>query len=298
MPEAAAHALGTYVRITLDGANAERLICGSEGGPAGRIVEGLCETGVNNPVFILEAVDRLEPDAAWALLYLLDPARRTAFRDAYLDVAFDLSAVLWIVTATDPGAIPEPVREDLAVIELPACTEEEKLAIAQQHLLTRRGRKRRRWPSASPPPSGAGFVKLACGGLCDETEPARPQPHLEGGAAQLHPARVAPHRPQGPRLRARRARQARPGPGRRPPLDVLDPAQHHRFHDAFVELPFDRSEVLFITTDDDPDRILLRDRLAIIDLPGYAEAEKVSIAWTHLIDAQKRATGLEAAPLG
>ena len=138
LAEAVARALGrTHVRATLEGANPERLIRGSEGGAAGRIVEGLCEAGVSNPVFILEAVDRVEPDAAGALLYLLDPARRTAFRDAYLDVAFDLSAVLWIVTATDPGAIPEPVREHLAVVELPACAEEEKLAIAQQHLLTR-----------------------------------------------------------------------------------------------------------------------------------------------------------------
>ena len=138
LAEAVARALGrTHVRATLEGPNAERLVRGSEGGAAGRIVEGLCEAGVNNPVFILEAVDRAEPDAAEALLYLLDPARRPAFRDAYLDVAFDLSAVLWIVTATDPDAVPEPVREHLAVVELPAYTDEEKLAIAQQHLLTR-----------------------------------------------------------------------------------------------------------------------------------------------------------------
>ncbi len=81
--------------------------------------------------------DRVALEAAGALLYLLDPARRTAFRDACVDVAFELSAILWIVTATAPGAIPEPVREHLAVVELPACAEEEKLAIAQQHLLTR-----------------------------------------------------------------------------------------------------------------------------------------------------------------
>ncbi|MCY4025179.1 MAG: AAA family ATPase, partial [Acidobacteria bacterium] len=94
LAEAVARALGrTHVHATLEGANVERLIRGSEYGAAGRIVEGLCEAGVNNPVFILEAVDRVEPDAAGALLYLLDPARRNAFRDAYLDVAFDLSAV-------------------------------------------------------------------------------------------------------------------------------------------------------------------------------------------------------------
>ena len=82
-------------------------------------------------------------------------------------------------------------------------------------------------------------------------------------------------------------------------LEVLDPVQHYRFRDAFVELPFDLSEVLFITTANDPDRIrpALRDRLEVIDLPGYAEAEKVAIARTHLIDPQKRAAGLEATPL-
>ena len=90
-----------------------------------------------NPVFILEAIDQVEQEAADALLDILDPVRRTAFRDAYVDVAFDLSAVLWIVTATHAGAIPEPVRKQLAVVELPGYTEQEKLAIAERHLLTR-----------------------------------------------------------------------------------------------------------------------------------------------------------------
>ena len=160
--------------VSLEGANAERLIRGSEGGAAGRIVEGLCEAGVNNPVFILEAVDRVEPVAAGALLYLLDPARRTAFRDAYLDVAFDLSAVLWIVRATAPGAIPEPVREHLAVVELPACAEEEKLAIARQHLLTR--------PFDAPAPAAEAWLP-----------PGSPAPpaRIEPVAAPAGPAVVA-----------------------------------------------------------------------------------------------------------
>ena len=125
------------MRVTLRDHNAERLLRGVEGNATGRIVEGLREAGVNNPVFIFEAVDRVEQEAAEALLGVLDPVRRTAFRDACVDVAFDLSAVLWIVTATDPGAIPEPVRKHLAVVELPGYTEQEKLAIAERHLLTR-----------------------------------------------------------------------------------------------------------------------------------------------------------------
>ena len=74
---------------------------------------------MRNPVFILKAIDRVKPEAAYALVDVLDPVRRTAFRDEYLQVPFDLSEVLWIVTATDPDAIPEPMRTRLEVIELP-----------------------------------------------------------------------------------------------------------------------------------------------------------------------------------
>ena len=82
-------------------------------------------------------------------------------------------------------------------------------------------------------------------------------------------------------------------------LEVLDPSQHDRFHDAFVELPFDLSGVLFITTANEPDRIppALRDRLEMIELSGYTEAEKIAIAETHLVEAQIRAAGLAATPV-
>ncbi len=145
---------------------------------------------------------------------------------------------------------------------------------------------------------GRGFAKLSCGGLRDETD-------LRGHNRTWKGAQ--------PGSILRELRRA----GRKDPvfvldeldklgpdpaavlLEVLDPAQHHRFRDAFVELPFDLSEVLFITTANNPDRIrpALRNRLEVIDLPGYAEAEKVAIARTHLIDAQKRAAGLETSPL-
>ena len=135
---AVAEALGrTHVRVPLGKGNAECLIRGVENGVTGRIVEGLHEAGVGNPVFILEELDRVASDAADALLDVLDPGRRSAFRDEYLQVPFDLSAALWVVTATDAGGIPEPVRTRLEVIELPAYSEQEKLAIAQRYLLTR-----------------------------------------------------------------------------------------------------------------------------------------------------------------
>ncbi len=92
---------------------------------------------MRNPVFVLEAIDRAGPDAAEALLDVLDPKRCRTFRDQYVRVPFDLSAVLWIVTATDPDAVPEAVRNRLEVIELPGYTEQEKLAIAERHLLKR-----------------------------------------------------------------------------------------------------------------------------------------------------------------
>ena len=162
---AVARALGrTHVRVTLGDHNAEHLLRGVEGDAAGRIVAGLRAAGVNNPVFILEAIDQVEQEAADALLDLLDPVRRIAFRDAYVDVAFDLSAVLWIVTATDPGAIPEPVRKHLAVVELPGYTEQEKLVIAERHLLTR--------PFDEPARTAAGWLAPESPMLPSVTEPA------------------------------------------------------------------------------------------------------------------------------
>ena len=521
---AVAEALGrTHVRVPLGKGNAECLIRGVENGVTGRIVEGLHEAGVGNPVFILEELDRVASDAADALLDVLDPGRRSAFRDEYLQVPFDLSAALWIVTATDAGAIPELVRTRLEVIELPAYSERDKLAIAQRYLLTRpfdepghttalapepappahaaesdtardgpvvvvdrdvsSVRELEAWLLAAPPPQGAvepwrtaactGDVrfeaeairrviqshtneagvadlqaKLAAicrqvarrrrpGGLgpevvtpatvrellgegdalpsavreaiarerrrlgnpsdgdvaptndwidCLEQLPwtrradapidlAQVRAALDTGHAGLERAKacimehlaVRRRNPRGPavlcfagppgggktslahcvaealgrgfvklacgglrdetdlRGHNRTWKDAQPGwilrelrhvgskdpvfvldeidkLGRAPAavlLEVLDPAQHARFRDAFVELPFDLSEVLFITTANEPARIppALRDRLEIIDLPGYTETEKLAIAQTHLIGEQNRTAGLADTPV-
>ena len=516
---AAAEAIGPHVRMTLTEEDTTRRVRGDEDA-AGCILGGLREAGVRNPVFLLDGIDRAEPEVAEALRDVLDPVRGAAFEDRYVQVPFDLSAVLWIVTATDPGAIPQPVRHRLEVIELPGYTEQEKLAIAEQHLLKRpfdadvpasapslapepatagtdvvpdvpvieldvaspaelegltaepplaaaeawrtaasagdvrferaavrevirvhtneagvtelqaklawvcrhalarrrpearapevvtpavvrdvlgegaadrlppavqdaiaRERRRLGDPSesgtertndwiewlqqlpwnrrttapadlagvraaldaghaglrhakacileylavrrrnplaagavlcfAGPPGTGKtslaqctaealgrGFVKLACGGLHDETD-------LRGHN------RTWRNSQPGSILRELR------GVGTKDPvfvldeidklgpapaavlLEVLDPAQNDRFRDAFAELPFDLSEVLFITTAYDTARIphALRDRLEIVDLSGYTENEKVAIAETHLVGAQNRAAGLTATPV-
>ena len=150
--------------MTLGEDDTPRRIRGREDDAPGCILHGLREAGVRNPVFLLEAIDRAGPDLAEALRDVLDPVRGIAFEDQYLQVPFDLSAVLWIVTATDPEAIPEPVRNRLEVIELPGYTEQEKLAIAEQHLLKRPF-------DASVPGSAA----------CLAPEPAAPSPRRGTG---------------------------------------------------------------------------------------------------------------------
>ena len=123
--------------------------------------------------------------------------------------------------------------------------------------------------------------------------PARPQPHLAGRSARLDPARAAKRRHQGPVFVLDEIDKLGSAPAA-VLLEVLDPEQNDRFRDAFAELPFDLSEVLFITTANDTARIPhpLRDRLEIVDLPGYSEDEKVAIAETHLVGSQNRAAGL------
>ena len=517
---AVADALGRpHVLVPLGGEDLERLLRGSTDG-AGRIVEGLCAAGVSNPVFILEAVDRVDEEAADALLDVLDPARRTTFRDRYVDTPFDLSGAVWLVTATESDAIAEPVRQWLTVIELPGYSEDEKLSIAERYLLARPfdGPGPADWLSPEPaaealepapaaPPDGPAVVldrqvssareleRLSAGAaetwrtaastghvrferaairklirahtdeagvaelgaklaaVCREVVRRRPPgasgPDVvapavvrdvlgEGAGDPLPPAVRAAIARERRRLslksdgdaaptsdwiewletlpwtrraeapidlaRARRAldahhagldgakavilehlavrrrnprgagavlcfagppgvgktslakctaealgrgfarlacgglrdetdlrghnrtwRDAQPGAivrelrrvgsndpvfvldeidklGRAPAavlLEVFDPAQNAGFRDAFVELPFDLSEVLFITTANETARIppALRDRLEIVELPGYNEAEKVAIAETHLVGAQNRAAGLTAAPV-